>query len=453
MNPELQSRIRDLMPRARTDLAELVRFRSVANTDVEPATECEAAAEWVVDLLSAAGAQTVRANLTPDGSRTITAEFAGPTDAPTVLLYSHYDVQPGLDPALWDSPPFELTERDGRWFGRGTADCKSNTIAAVTALRALGSEDGAELPVNVKVVVEGSEEQGTGGLDQFAEANPEVLRADAILICDAGNFELGLPTLTSSLRGIANVVVKVETLEGAQHSGVYGGSAPDALGALIQMLASLTDAHGNTTIDSLDATQRWDGVEYPPEQFAVDAGVLDGVGLAGSGSVAEMIWARPAVTILGIDAPSVAGASNSINPEASAKVSVRVPPGMTGSAARDAVTKQLEASAPWGARVTVTSEAVADPFSATNGGPAREALTAAMSESFGREVVTMGQGGSIPLCTLLQKLYPEAEIMLLGTEEPLCQIHAPNESVDPSEIEKIALAIALFLQRFSAPSR
>jgi acetylornithine deacetylase/succinyl-diaminopimelate desuccinylase-like protein len=446
----LAERIAGLMPQAKSDLAELVAFRSVANAEVEPPEECEKAAQWVADTVSAAGAKDVQQNLTSDGSKTITGTFAGPAGAPTVLLYSHYDVQPGLDPALWNSPPFELTERDGRWYGRGAADCKSNTIAILTALRALGSADGAELPVNVKIVVEGSEEQGTGGLDKFVEENPDVLRSDAILICDTGNFELGLPTLTSSLRGIANIVVNVKTMAGAQHSGVYGGSAPDALTALVHMLAGLTDANGNTTIEGLDSSQAWDGVEYPAEQFAKDAGVLDGVGLAGDGSVPEMVWARPAVTVLGIDAPSVATAGNVVTAEASAKVSVRVPPGLTGEQARAAVTKQLEASAPWGAKVTVTAEAVADPFSAAHGGPAYDALVSAMKESYERDVVTQGQGGSIPLCTLLQQLYPEAEIMLIGTQEPLCQIHAPDESVDPFEVEKISLSLALFLEGYAA---
>jgi acetylornithine deacetylase/succinyl-diaminopimelate desuccinylase-like protein len=219
------------------------------------------------------------------------------------------------------------------------------------------------------------------------------------------------------------------------------------------MLSGLTDARGNTTIEGLDASQVWDGVEYSPEQFASDAGVLDGVGLAGDGSVPEMVWARPTATVLGIDAPTVAGAGNTVSAEASAKVSVRVPPGLTGEAARDALTRQLESTAPWGAKVTVTSEAVADPFTAAHGGPAYDALVEAMKAAYDKDVVTMGQGGSIPLCNLLQELYPQAEIMLLGIEEPLCQIHAPDESVDPFEVEKISLALALFLQRFSAPSK
>jgi acetylornithine deacetylase/succinyl-diaminopimelate desuccinylase-like protein len=446
---ELRARVKELMPLARRELAELVAFRSVADAAVEPREECEKAAEWVVNAFAAAGVPEVTASETPDGSKVVLGEIPAPEGAPTVLLYSHYDVQPSFDPASWTSPPFELTERDGRWYGRGTADCKGNTIATLAALRALGTHEGASLPVGVKLVVEGSEEQGTGGLDQFLEANPALFAADAILILDSGNFELGLPTLTTTLRGIANLFVTVSTMAGAQHSGVYGGASPDALGALIQMLASLTDANGNTTIEGLDATQVWDGVDYPPDQFARDAGVLEGVGLAGDGSVPEMVWARPAVTVLGIDAPDTAGAINAVTPSARAKVSVRVPPGMTGAEAADALEAQLARTAPWGAQVAFEREAVADPFTGSTSGRAFEAMEAALAESYGRDATTMGQGGSIPLCNLLASEFPDAEILLLGVEEPLCQIHAPDESVDPTEIERIALAVALFLRDYA----
>ncbi|MGH2907213.1 MAG: dipeptidase [Solirubrobacterales bacterium] len=440
---DLRASVKALMPRARTDLAELVAFRSVADAAVEPPEECEKAAAWVVEAFAAEGVP-VTAHETPDGSKTIVGEIPAPDGAPTVLLYSHFDVQPGGDTTKWSSPPFELTERDGRWYGRGAADCKGNTVATLTALRALGGD----LPVGVKIVVEGSEEQGTGGLDRFAEANPELFAADAILICDSGNFELGLPTLTTTLRGIANVIVTVETMKGPQHSGVYGGAAPDALAALIQMLDGLTDEHGNTTIAGLESDQSWDGVEYANEQFRSDAGVLDGVGLAGGGSVPEMTWARPAVTVLGIDAPSVSGAVNAVSAHARAKVSVRVPPGMTGKQAQDALAAQLASSAPWGAKVEIEREAAADPFTGATEGTAFDALSSALAEAYGRETTTMGQGGSIPLCNLLADLHPRAEILLLGVEEPLCQIHAPDESVDPTEIEAIALALARFLQTF-----
>ena len=449
MNADLKSLVAAQMPQAKSELAELVGFRSVADPAVEDPAECEKAATWVVERFAEIGFEDVKAHETPDGSEVVIGEIPASEGAPTVLLYSHYDVQPGGDESKWTSPPFELTERDGRWYGRGTADCKGNTVATLAALRALGTDKGKALPVGVKVVVEGSEEQGTGGLDRFAEANPQLLAADAMLICDSGNFEPGLPTLTTTLRGIANVIVEVETLAGPQHSGIYGGASPDALGALIQMLAGLTDANGNTTIEGLDASQKWSGVDYSPEQFSADAGLLDGVTLAGDGSVAEMLWARPAVTVLGIDAPDVAGAVNAVNGHARAKVSVRVPPGMTGTEARDALVAQLEASAPWNARVSITTEAVADPFNGAASGAAFDAASAALAQAYGKDTVTMGQGGSIPLCTLLAELHPEAEILLLGVEEPNCQIHAPNESVDPTEVERIALALALFLSSYS----
>ena len=307
--------------------------------------------------------------------------------------------------------------------------------------------------MNVKFVVEGSEEQGTGGLDQFVEANPEVLRADAILICDTGNFELGLPTLTSSLRGIANVVVNVKTLAGAQHSGVYGGAAPDALTALIKMLSGLTDANGNTTIEGLDASQVWDGVEYPPAQFAADAGVLEGVGLAGDGSVPEMVWARPTVTVLGIDAPTVAGAGNTVSAEASAKVSVRVPPGMTGAEARDALTRQLESTAPWGAKVTVTSEAVADPFTAAHDGPAYDALVAAMKRELRQGRRHAGTGRIDPALQSLAGALPAGRDHAdrhRGAALPDPRAGRISRPVRGREDRACAGAV---LQRFSAPSR
>ncbi len=436
------------MPRAKENLAQLVAYRSVADAAVEDPSECAAAAEWVVSAMREAGVTGAAAHETPDGSKVVLGEVAGPSGAPTVLLYSHYDVQPAGDPDAWSSPPFELTERDGRWFGRGAADCKSGVIVSLLALKGLGVATGTPPPVNLKIVVEGSEEQGTGGLDQFVEANPELFAADAMLILDSGNFELGLPTLTTSLRGIVNLNVSVETMAGPQHSGVYGGASPDALGALIGMLASLTDANGNTTIDGLDSAQTWAGVEYASENFAADAGVLAGVDLAGDGSVPEMIWARPAVSVLGIDAPAVDGAANAIQPRARAKVSVRVPPGLSGEHAAEALEAHLRSRTPWNAKLSFEREAVADPFSGRLDGPAFAALSEAMAEAFDRPTTTMGQGGSIPLCTLLADEFPQAEILLLGAQEPACQIHAPDESVDPREIERVALAVALFIASY-----
>ncbi|SED25451.1 Acetylornithine deacetylase/Succinyl-diaminopimelate desuccinylase [Streptomyces sp. 2224.1] len=437
-----------LQPRARTELAELVAFKSVADPAQFPKSECEAAADWVAGALRADGFQDVALLDTPDGTRSVYGFLPGPAGAPTVLLYAHYDVQPPLDESAWVSAPFELTERDGRWYGRGAADCKGGLIMHLTALRALKEHGG--VPVNVKVIVEGSEEQGTGGLERYAEAHPELLAADAIVIGDTGNFRVGLPTVTATLRGMTLVRVQVDTLQGNLHSGQFGGAAPDALAALIRILDSLRAEDGSTTVNGLAADASWEGLQYAEEDFRKDAKVLDGVGLVGSGSVADRIWARPAVTVLGIDCPPVVGATPSVQAGARALVSLRVPPGTDAAEATKLLTTHLESAAPWGARVAVEQVGQGQPFRADTSSPAYTSMAAALREAYdGEEMQTSGMGGSIPLCNTLAALYPDAEILLIGLSEPEAQIHAVNESVSPQELERLSLAEALFLRRYA----
>ncbi|MFF5789774.1 dipeptidase [Streptomyces sp. NPDC012693] len=443
---ELADRIAALLPRAHADLAELVAIPSVADPRQYPPEECHRAAQWVADAFTDAGLQDVRLVRTPDGSQAVLGHRPPPPGAPTVLLYCHYDVQPPLDDDAWTTPPFTLTERDGRWYGRGTADCKGNIVMHLTALRALGDD----LPVGIRFVAEGSEEQGTGGLEQYVVRHPEDFVADALLICDTGNATVGTGTATVSLRGLANVVVTVRTLTGEVHSGMFGGPAPDALGALIQALSTLRDPKtGATRVDGLDCEGLWDGVGYDEEQFRADAGVLDGVRLTGTGTVADRLWARPAVTVLGIDCPPVVGSSASVPPTARARVSLRFPPGTDSHVAVAALTAHLRAAVPWGAHVTVETESSGSAFRAATDGPAYTTLDQAMTEVYGKPMAYLGQGGSIPLCNILAEQYPQAEIVLMGVEEPQCLIHAPNESVDPAEIAHMAHVEALFLRRYA----
>jgi acetylornithine deacetylase/succinyl-diaminopimelate desuccinylase-like protein len=445
----LRARIKELMPQAKADLAHMVSVPSVADPSQYDQQPCVELAEWIKDQIAGAGIQDAQLVHPPDGHPAVYGHSPGPKGAPTVLLYCHYDVQPPLGESEWTTPPFEMHERDGRWYGRGTADCKGNIALHLTALRALG---GGDFPVGIKFIAEGAEEQGTGGIEEFVAANGEMFEADVVIVADTGNWEVGLPTLTTSLRGVANVVVRVRALGSAMHSGVFGGGAPDALQALARMLASLHDDTGNTTVDGLDNQQKWDGQQYSDEKFRSDAMVLDGVELIGSGTISDAIWSRPAITVLGIDCPPVIGSSSSIPPEASARLSLRVPPGMDGQAAQDALIAHLKAHAPWGVDLAFEPEAAADPFSAKLDGPAYSAMEKAMQGAYGREMTTQGQGGSIPLCNVFEETLTNAEIILMGCEEPLCLIHAPNESVDPSEIENMALVEALFLRDFAKNS-
>ncbi|WP_216693003.1 M20/M25/M40 family metallo-hydrolase [Dietzia psychralcaliphila] len=465
------------LDRARSDLADLVSLPSVHGAEPEA---CARACELVRTLLSelpvpGLGPDAVEVVETSDGSLAVFAHRPAAPGRPTVLLYSHYDVQPSGDPGEWTTSPWELTERDGRWYGRGAADCKGNLVAHLTALRALAAPGepgpgetghragddheatpGPADPLNglgIRIVVEGSEETGGGGLDDLVSSRPDLVAADAILIADSGNVSVGVPTLTTSLRGIANLVVVVDTLEAGVHSGQFGGAAPDALGALVSILASLRDpGTGATTVDGLDFTGEWAGQPYPEETFRADAGILDEVDPSTAAPVADLVWSRPAVTVLGIDCPPVEGAIAAVQPRARALVNLRVPPGMDPLEAQELLAAHIERRRPWNARVTVEKETVGYPFSSIPAGgtdPVHDLLSECLAQAYGAaEVAQVGSGGSIPLCTALREAHPRASIALFGVEDPAAAIHSPDESVDPREIERIALAEAAFLQRF-----
>ena len=436
--------VKGLMPRTQEDLARLVAIPSVADERQYPREECLKAAQLTADLFDDAGLDGIRELESPDGYPAVFGSAPGPAGTPTVLLYCHYDVQPPLGEDAWKTPPFALTPRDdGRWYGRGAADDKGGLVTHLAALRALG---GGSFPVNLKLIAEGAEEQGSAGLDAVVAEHRDLLLADVIAVADGGNFATGEPTLTTTLRGIANVVVTVRSLRSAMHSGMFGGAAPDALMALVRMLATLHDDAGTTRVRGLANDMTWDGEAYPADQYRADATLLDGVDVIGDGAVADMLWSRYAVNVLGIDCPPVVGATAAVQPEARAAVSLRVPPGEDEEAALRALIAHLEAVAPWHVQVDITPGQGAAPFRARSDGPAFGTMLHALSEAYGKPARTAGQGGSIPLCTLLQNAMPEAEILMYGVEEPRCLIHAPNESVDPSEIEHMALAEALFLR-------
>jgi len=438
------------MARVRADLAELVSFASI-HLDPDRRDTCRSSAEWVAKAFAAEGIPT-DLHETVDGSFAVIGYRPGPAGAPTVLLYSHHDVQPAGPVEQWGSDPFVLTDRGGRpgapepghvrWYGRGSADCKGNLVAHLTALRAVDLE---RIPFGLRIVIEGSEEAGGEGLDHLVQTRPDLFEADIILIGDTGNVAAGVPTLTTSLRGVANLKVSVETLDAEVHSGQFGGAAADALAALIAGLASLRGPDGETTIDGLTADQKWSGAAYSVDQFRADSTSRDGVDVLGV--PADRVWAQPAVTVIGIDAPPTAQAANAIVPRASAMLNLRVPPGQDADEAQRLLAAHLRARIPWHAQVTIEPGAVGKPFSANTSGPGYHALTAALEAAYDAPVVHSGQGGSIPLCTVLQETFPTAEIALLGVEEPLCRIHAADESVDPDEIRRIALAEAVFLTK------
>ena len=428
-----------------SDLSTLVAFNSV---HAEPGCEADyaSAAAWVEEALAELGLDTT-AHLTADGSTAVIGRREAAEGMPTVLLYSHFDIVPAGDPARWTSDPFTLTERAGRWYGRGAADCKGNLVMHLAALRAVEASGGTSL--GIIVLVEGSEERGGAGLEALLQEDPELFRADAILIADSGNAAVGVPTLTTMLRGGAQVTVTVDTLESPLHSGQYGGAAPDAVAALVRILDSLRDEHGRTAIDGVANDGTWGGEPYTKEDFRRDAGILDGVAIMGTGAdePADMVWARPAVTVTGFTSTPVAEAVNAVPATAAAQLNLRVPPGMDTVEVVEKLEKHLRSRTPWGAHVDVQIGDISNPFATDVGGPALTALGDSLAAAYGADqTATVGSGGSIPLTLALQEQFPAAEIAVYGVEEPQSTIHSPDESVDPTVIICIAAAEAAFLQ-------
>jgi acetylornithine deacetylase/succinyl-diaminopimelate desuccinylase-like protein len=399
-----------------------------------PREPLDQAAAIVLELLREAGAAEIRSVDVPGEAPTILADFPGP--GPTVLLYAHYDVQPA-PPDGWVTDPFTPTLIDGRIYGRGAADDKSGIVAHLAALSAWDGKP----PVHVKVLIEGSEENGRQKLLGLVDSDPELMRADVIVVADNGNWKLGEPTLSLTLRGHGKLTVTLRTLSGALHSGHFGGVAPDALLALSRLIASLHDDEGNVAVAGLEDGD-WDGAEWPEADFRRQAGVLDGVALLGSGKLSDRLWARHAISVLGLDAPGVDGAGNIVIPHARAKIAVRVPPGANPVHSMAAVERHLREHTPWGARIEIAVEPASTPIAL----PPVDAAERALEQAYGKPVARMGSGGSVPLVAKLRAAYPDAAFVLWGAQDSdLAQIHAANESVDLTEIEKLALAEALLL--------
>lgn len=439
---DVAAAVREALPGVRVELERLIRIPSVS-ADPAAADEVVRTAELTAELFRAAGAAEVTV-IRHDGQPAVVAHYPAPAGQPTVLLYAHHDVQPAGDPAAWVSAPFEPTERDGRLYGRGSADDKAAIAVHLAALRAYDGKP----PVGVTVFVEGEEEIGSPTLETFLAHHRDLLAADVIVLADSMNFEVGTPALTTSLRGLTDCVVEVRALEHPLHSGMYGGVAPDALTALCRLLATLHDDAGNVTISGL-ASGSMDAIDYPEDRFRSEAGVLDGVELIGTGSIAERLWAKPSVSVLAIDAPAIADASNTLHATARAKVSLRLAPGDDARRAADALASHLRANAPWGVRVEVLPGDHGEPYAIRAEGPAYDAARAAFREAWNADPVDIGVGGTIPFIAAFADAFPEAAILVTGVEDPHAGAHAPNESLHLAEFERVCLAEALLLAKLA----
>ncbi|WP_430503253.1 dipeptidase [Micromonospora trifolii] len=442
---EVRAAVEREMPGVRADLERLVRIPGIAFEGFDH-SHVERSAEAVAELLRGCGLDVdiVRSG----GQPAVIGRRAAPPGAPTVLLYAHHDVQPVGDRSLWESDPFEPVERDGRLYARGAADDKAGVMAHVAALRAYGDA----LPVGVVLFIEGEEEYGSDSLEQLLAEHRDEITSDVIVIADSGNWDIGVPALTTSLRGIVNCFVEVRTLDHAVHSGMFGGAVPDALTALVRLLATLHDDAGDVAVDGL-VGREGAVVDYPEDRVRAEAGLAEGVQFIGTGRITDRLWTKPALAILGVDAPSTGEAPNALVPAAKAKLSIRLAPGDDPKRAYAAVRAHLEQRAPWGAQVTVTFEHDGDPCVIDASGPMFDAARSAFRTAWdGTDPVDIGVGGSIPFIATFQEMFPKAAILVTGVEDPHARAHGPNESLHLGEFARVCLAEALLLRNVAAVS-
>ena len=368
---------------------------------------------------------------------------------PTVLLYAHHDVQPAGDLALWASDPFNPDERNGRLYGRGSADDGAGIVVHHHALRVLGEALGEDTGLGLVLFIEGEEESGSPTFRSLLTEYSDLLSADLIVVADSDNPAPDRPALTTSLRGVVGVTVEVSTLESSVHSGLFGGPVPDALTTLIRLLGTLHDERGNVTIAGLAVDAPEELVGLDENELRRDSGLLSGVELWGEGRLAERLWWKPAVTITGIDAPPTEKASNTLLARAAAKVSLRIPPGITADYARQALETHLRSLAPVGVSLSFDRWEMGEGFSQNSDSPLIEKVRQALADGYASTVEEQGVGGSIPFVAHLQSAFPEASIAITGVEDRQSAAHGPNESVDLSMLSRAALSEALLLVRLA----
>lgn len=451
------------LPETRAWLEDLVTIRSISALP-DHDEDVRACAERTAQRCREAGLEDVEL-LELDGAHPYVtgAWLHAGDDAPTVLLYAHHDVQPVGTPDRWHSEPFTPTERDGRLYARGSADDKAGILAHLAAIRSWLTARGT-LPVNVKVIIEGEEELGSPHLATFLERYGQRLRADVIVLTDLVNHKIGWPSLTTTLRGMAEATVTVRSLEQPVHSGMWGGAVPDAFTGAIRLLASLHDERGEIAVPGFaegvreltpEERTRFEALHEDPDELREEVRMLDGVGFVGDPdrTLFERLWARPTITPTGMDVPSVANASNTLLSRVDVKLSCRLAPGQDPDRAMAALRDHLMEHAPWGLRVEVILGERNAAWTMEPGGPAWDAAVAAMTAAYGREPAVLGCGGSIPFVEPFSEAFDGAPCLLVGIEDPASNAHGEDESLHLEDFVKACLGEAFLLGELAARGR
>jgi acetylornithine deacetylase/succinyl-diaminopimelate desuccinylase-like protein len=438
------------------DLVALARIPSVSAPGFDPAHVARSA-EATAALLEKSGLERVEVVALPGAHPYVMAEWlhAGP-DAPTILVYAHHDVQPPGRASHWQTPAFEPTQRgDGRLYGRGVVDDKAGVLLHLAAQRAWLAATGG-LPVNVKWIVEGEEETGSEHLAAFLRAHRERLDCDVLVLSDTANLDTGIPSLTTSLRGIVQVDVTVRALDHPIHSGMWGGPVPDAATALAVLLARLVDERGAIAVPGvyddapeLSADERAELAALPFDAagFRRDAGMAAGAPFIGESdrTVYERLWHRPSLALTALEGMPLATAANQLMAEARARIGVRVAPGQDAQRIAELVRAFVSRDPPAGVRVETAVPAAVPGWKTRADGPAFDAARRALRAGYGHDAVAIGCGGSIPFVGPFVDVLGGVPALLLGLEDPPCNAHGENESLDLADFRKAAHSSAHLL--------
>ncbi len=456
----------DVLARADSDfpatlerLKTLVRIPSCSFPGFDH-SHLEHSAQASVDWLLAAGYPEARiVHLPPDADGKPVFPYviakdhrAGP-DKPTLLLYAHHDVQPPLREHLWKTPVFEPTEVDGRLFARGAADDKAG-IAVHCASAAAWNAVAGKPPLNLTVILEGEEEIGSTHFSQFLDAYLHELKADCLVIADAANFDTGLPSLTTSLRGNIVVEVELKALKAPLHSGMWGGPVPDAVQALCRMVASLSDTEGRIAIPGIHDHVRplsaqeealYRRLPYTAKRFAEQAGMLHGVPAGDVVDVHRKLWRWPSLSVSAIQAGQRGQTGNVVMDSAWARIGLRVVPDMDPKACAVALEDHLRRHAPLDMELIIARRSAGAPWGTPTDHPVFAKALAALELGYGAKPVFIGCGGSIPFVGEMTDKLGGIPALLTGVEDPICGAHAENESLHLGDFRKaIRAQVALF---------
>ncbi len=408
-------------------------------------------AEFVAEQLREVGvdAKVVQSH-NPDGTpgawEVIGSKVVDPS-APTVLLYAHHDVQPVPDEGAWNTDPFAGTEIDGRLYGRGAADDGGGIAIHYGALKALDDE----LGVNIKVFIEGEEEMGSPSFIPFIESHRDEFAADVIVVADSGNWSADIPSLTTSLRGNTEIDVTVKALEHPVHSGQFGGPVLDANTLAAMLIASMYDDNGDLNVPGIESEEPIGGLQRDLDEAAVreDCGAVASYRFAGTGSLAARMWTKPSVTVIGFDAHPVEGSFNVISPQTTFRLSLRTSPNQRPEEAQEALAAFLVEHAPFGAQVSVKRGENGMGWAMNPNAEATKDALEAMQEAFGVAPINKGEGGSIPFIPELQRIFPAAQVLVTGPEDPKSNAHSPNESISLAGLKNNIITEALLLDKLA----